>query len=250
MHFKTLHQLPGLTHTEGKFVRFLNKLSLKLGLGYNLLRVPDGITSMHTVEQRMNFMLMTMQVIHGGVEGEWIEAGCYDGQSAMVFQKVLQNYYPGRAVRLYDNFQSTYGKEGDIMDALLRNFAMNQLNPPAVIKGDFAETMPDQLPDRIAFAHVDCGYGGDRGQHSALITFLLENIYPRLTPGAVLTLMDYHDPDYTVEGNAVNPGVKPATDAFFKDKPEEISTLYGNKYSHALIVKGSHLRKGIPGFVR
>lgn len=250
MHFKTLHQLPGLTAKEGKVISFLNKLSLKLGLRYNLLRVPDGINSMHTVEQRMNFMLLAQQVIHGGVEGEWIEAGCYDGQSAMVFQKVFQNYYPGRAVRLYDNFQRTYGKDGGIQDALLRNFAAHQLNPPTVIKGNFSDTMPGQLPEQIAFAHIDCGYGGDPAEHAALITFLLENIYPRLTPGAVLTLMDYHDPEHTVEGNAVNPGVKPATDAFFSDKPEEISTLYGHAYSHACIVKGSHLRKGIPGFVR
>ena len=70
-----------------------------------------------------------------------------------------------------------------------------------------------------------------------IVLHLLKNIYPRLSSGAVVLFMDYHDPNLTVKGDAVNPGVKMACDVFFHDKPEVVYTLYGNQYSHGYIIK-------------
>lgn len=237
MHFKSLYNLPGMVRPEGSLVKLFNKVSQKLGLHYNLVRTPDGMNTMHTLEQRMNFMLLTQQVINTEVQGEWIEAGCFDGQSAMIFQKVLQNYFPDRSMWLYDNFQSKYGVEGNIRERLEKNFKSNLLNDPHICAGDFYETIPAQLPQQIAFGHIDCGFGGEPEKHKEIMLHLLRNIYPRLSPKAVLILMDYHDPDQTMKGDAINAGVKLACDEFFTDKPEEVFTLFGNRYSHGYIIK-------------
>ena len=65
----------------------------------------------------------------------------------------------------------------------------------------------------------------------------LHHVYFRLSKGAVLLFMDYHDPISTFKGVPINPGVKAACDLFFKDKPEKVFTLYGNQYSHGYIIK-------------
>jgi hypothetical protein len=65
----------------------------------------------------------------------------------------------------------------------------------------------------------------------------LEHAYPRMKPGAVGVLMDYHDPERTVEGWDCNPGVKEACDRFFRHRPEVVQMLYGKEYSHAFFRK-------------
>ena len=65
----------------------------------------------------------------------------------------------------------------------------------------------------------------------------LSHVYQRLSPGGILVLMDYHVPGLTVEGNDSNPGVRPAADAFFADRPERVITLYGGPCSHGYVRK-------------
>jgi O-methyltransferase len=42
----------------------------------------------------------------------------------------------------------------------------------------------------------------------------LEAVYPRMSPGAIGVLMDYHDPERTLRGWDCAPGVKQACDRF------------------------------------
>lgn len=237
MHFKELYLLPGIISTGPAIVNNFNKLLNRVGIRYNLMRVPDGMTNMHTTEQRINIFHLVSRVLQARVPGEFAEFGCFNGQSAMVIQKILQTGSPDAAVWLYDNFKNKYRKKSDVKSDLLQNFNQFKLNQPRIIEGDFLKTVPAVLPQKIAFAHIDCGFGGNPDLHMDIILHLLKNIYPRLSSGGIIMFMDYHDPNHTIKGDAINPGVKMACDVFFHDKPEKVYTLFGNQYSHGYILK-------------
>lgn len=237
MHFKELYLLPGIVSSGPAIINNFNKILNRLGIRFNLVRVPDGMSNMHTIEQRINIYHLVSRVLQFKVPGEFTEFGCFNGQSAMVIQKVLQSTISNGSVWLYDSFKSKYEQELDVKSVLLQNFERYNLNQPRIVEGDFLKTVPSELPQRIAFAHIDCGFGGNPELHMDIVLHLLKNIYPRLTPGAVVLFMDYHDPYHTVKGDAINPGVKMACDVFFNDKPEAVYTLFGNQYSHGYIIK-------------
>jgi len=84
------------------------------------------------------------------------------------------------------------------------------LAPPAVHGGWFQDTLPQELPRKICFAHIDCDY-------YTSVTEGLAAVYPRLADNAVVVIDDY---DW--EGL---PGVKIAVNEFLRDKPEIICPL-------------------------
>jgi O-methyltransferase len=108
---------------------------------------------------------------------------------------------------------------------------------PVIHAGDVFQTIPAELPERIAFAHIDLGSGSDVFEHTRLIVHGLSAIYKRMVPNGVMVFMDYHIPNVTVNGNDSNPGVRLACDGFFENKPEKIKLLYGGPCSHAYIRK-------------
>jgi O-methyltransferase len=55
----------------------------------------------------------------------------------------------------------------------------------------------------------------------------LEQVYPLLSPGAVVIVDDYCDSAKNPNAFAGFPGPKKACDEFFADKPERISVLVG-----------------------
>lgn len=237
MHFNELFRLPGLPAAAPSAIKLLNKIIRRLGFLWKLERVPNPRINMHTIEQRMNFIHLADRVGQQNIEGKWIETGCYTGQSAMVIQKVLQKYRPQERIILFDNFGNTYGEKASIKEILLNSFRNNHLNTPELVEGDFQTTIPVSLPEKIAFAHIDCGYGGPADEHRDTMLHLLKNIYPRMVSGGIIMLMDYHDPERTIGGDPINPGVKMGCDIFFSDKPEQVYTLYGNSYSQAYLIK-------------
>lgn len=237
MHFKEIFIFPGLPSVLPGAIKFVNKVIRRLGFHWKLESVPNPRIHMHTIEQRMNFMHLADRVGQQNIQGKWIETGCYTGQSAMVIQKVLQEYHPQERIVLFDHFGNTYGEKASIKEILLNSFRNHHLNDPELVEGDFHQTIPASLPDKIAFVHIDCGYGGPADEHRDTMLHLLNNIYPRMEKGSIMMFMDYHDPVNTIGGDPINPGVKLACDIFFKDKPERIQTLYGNNYSHAYLIK-------------
>ncbi|MGC4233783.1 MAG: hypothetical protein QM594_12470 [Niabella sp.] len=120
-------------------------------------------------------------------------------------------------MHLYDSFEKkiSYGDK-NIEDIPIENFEKEGLKMPAIHKGLFNETLPAQLPDQIAFAHIDCGFGGDKFQYKEIVLFCLENIYTKMLKGAVCVLTDYFDPSTNNPGIDCNPGVKLACDDFLK----------------------------------
>ncbi len=237
MDFIELYNLPGMAGRPKGLVKLINLVSRRMGFNYELTKIPDGKLHMHTVEQRMNFATLASCNLAYDVPGEWAEFGCYNGQSAMVFQKLLDEFRPGKKMKLYDSFTAKYELQQDIKESLLQNFKQNGLGTPDLIEGNFFDTVPNQLVDQYSLVHIDCGVGGDAGLHQKIIIHLLNNIYPRLSKGAIVLFMDYHDPEKTLRGQPINIGVKAACDQFFNDKAEKVITLNGNHYSHGYIIK-------------
>ncbi|HMR82962.1 MAG TPA: TylF/MycF/NovP-related O-methyltransferase [Niabella sp.] len=223
---------------EPKVIKVTNKLIKKLGYNFKIKREIDLFRDMNTIEQRINFFHILSTVIENNIEGEITEFGCFTGQCAILFQKILDFNHSGKTLHLYDSFEKKFSySDKNIEEILLENFREQGLKAPVIHKGLFNETLPDQLPDKIAFAHIDCGFGGDKFQHKEIVVFCLEQIYPKMPKGAVCVLMDYFDPSTNNPGIDCNPGVKLACDDFFKDKPEVIVCLYSNQVPHAYFKK-------------
>lgn len=200
----------------------------------------SGIST--NVEQRMNMYHLASQVIAYDVPGDFVEVGCNEGQSAVLLRKVLVAYRSEKQLHVYDSFEGlptvgaedgdTY-KDGDLAttrEILLENFATHGLAPPVIHKGWFADTLPTELPERIAFAHLD----GDLYE-SILVS--LQHVYPRLSRGAICLIDDYCDPEINPKGWNHLPGVKKACDEYLAGRPEEICYLYSGTFTHAFFRK-------------
>jgi O-methyltransferase len=222
-------------------VRFLNKILEKLGSGLRLSR-PQRTGWMTNTEKRINMFHLADQVLFYGVPGDFVELGCHAGQSAALLRRIMDNY--GRqSLHVYDSFAGLpelKPEDGDTSiyhegwgriseEALLSNFRRLDLQPPIVHAGWFEDTLPAELPEKIAFAHLD-------GDLYDSIKISLEFVYPRLSKGAICLIDDYCDPDIHDRWLEL-PGVKRACDEFLKDKPEKVFLLYASGHSHGYFRK-------------
>ena len=214
------------------WARLANKVLGKLGFAVEFAPRFDHRNSMVSAAQVANFQHLLTQVIAQGVPGDVVELGCYTGSTTAVITSVARKLDPSRAVHAFDSFGFELGKVRGIRAAFEKNLRDLDLPLPLIHEGDFFETLPSQLPERIAFLHIDCGVGGDHELHSRLVAHCLESAYPRMSSGAIGVLMDYFVPGRTVEGFDSNPGVKKAADAFFTGKKEKMFDLYGGQCSH------------------
>lgn len=227
-------------HSNERFV-FINKLLKKIGL--RLTGSFDTAADMNSLEQRINFFHLLRSVLDNDIPGELVELGTFTGQSALLFQKTLSIQPSSKSLHLYDSFNVQFKESGDVLEVLKANFIKAKLPIPHIHKGLFEETIPEQLPEQIAFAHIDCGWGGDPKVHEELILFCMKHIYPRLSPGAVCVFMDYYDPKMnpfvpkSYHLDKINIGVRKAVNDFFKDKIEKPFLLYGGQASHGYIIK-------------
>lgn len=175
--------------------------------------------------------------------GHVVELGCNRGQASTLLQTIIEEYDPSRRLHVYDSFEglpaldekdagSPYaaGTLEATRDALLANFKRQGLRPPEIHKGWFNETLPNGLPDPIAFAYLD-------GDLYDSIKVSLEHVYPKLSPGAICVIDDYADPVAHPESWNLLPGVKAACDEFLADKPEKVSCLYAAEMSHGYFRK-------------
>ncbi|HWZ21356.1 MAG TPA: TylF/MycF/NovP-related O-methyltransferase [Cytophagaceae bacterium] len=198
---------------------------------------------MTNIEQRINLFHLAEQVIVYGVEGDFVELGCHEGTTAALLQIVIEGNNSSKDLYLFDSFEglpkplkedeNTPFKEGMLLaseEKLRENFNNAGLTTPKIFKGWFDDTLKDNLPEKIAFAHLD----GDLYE-SILIS--LHEVYPLLTKNAICVIDDYNDLNKTPNGFKDLPGVKAACDLFFKDKPEKIYSLYCDNYAHAYFRK-------------
>jgi O-methyltransferase len=179
--------------------------------------------TMMNVCRMMDIYHLLSQVVVFGVEGSVVELGAHEGQSAILIQEIVNYHRTNMEFHVYDSFSGLperheydaggYLLPGDLSTSesvFLNNFALRSLEPPIVHCGWFHDTLPDELPRKICFVHIDSDF------YTSVIEGL-EAVYPRLADNAIVVIDDY---DW--EGL---PGVKIAVNDFLQDKPEKICSL-------------------------
>jgi len=234
--------------TAEAFDRRITRLMRRLGGQRGsepMAAISSGVTT--NFERRVNMYHLLDQVLAFNVPGDVVEVGCYTGESSVILQTLICRHGQHRQLPLYDSFEGLpvpseqdgselpqWARDGGGLDASLdvvrEGFRRYGLPVPALHKGWFKDTLSTQLPDQIAFAHLD----GDL--YESILTGL-EQVYPRLSPGAICLIDDYCDPAVDPDGWNMLPGVKRACDEFFLGKPERIEPLYAGAASHAFFRK-------------
>ena len=237
MHFDNQYfnrkRTPAIERTQ----KWVNRILYRMGMMATIEPLFSHSTHMVSSLQKINFYHLLNEVVFHRVAGEVAELGCFEGQTAVSFSRILQANHSSKKLMLFDSFQHNLGLAGSIEDRLRNNFTNAGLPLPEIIKGDVFETVPSRLPAAIAFAHIDLGVGGDKDLHRKLITHALKCVYERMSPGAVCVVMDYYIPEVTVDGYDSNPGTRIACDAFLNDKPEKMFVLPGGEFSHGFFRK-------------
>ncbi|MFK7800831.1 MAG: TylF/MycF/NovP-related O-methyltransferase [Anaerolineae bacterium] len=176
------------------------------------------------------------------VAGEFIEAGCALGGSAVVISAAKQQ---ARPFHLYDTFEmipppsekdgedvheryeiitqgkatgisgdTYYGYQDNLLDEVTNTFTEFQLPTAAhnitMHKGLFEDTLSVDHP--VAMAHLDCDW-----YESVLVC--LQQIVPNLTVGGLLIIDDYNDWS----------GCKQAIDEYFSDKQADFRFDFGSQ---------------------
>ena len=230
--------------TSSRKLRLVNKLLSRIGMSAQL--TPTFTGYMTTIEQRINLFHLLSQVLAYGVPGDIVEVGTHEGVTAALFMKVMARLDPGRSLHLFDAF------ENPPVSAVLGHFERLGLPTPVVRAGWLHETLPANLPPRVAFFSIDLGPGRFAEALGEDVLLALSTLYPRMAPGAVGVLQDYCDPTiYDQPGHHfpelirstkywnLYPQVKWACDAFFGDKPERVHPLFGGNYSHGYFRKAT-----------
>lgn len=231
--------------TPNGWQRFANKVMRKL-------RIPAQLTPprphMASVEVRMNLFFLLEQVLVNKIPGDIVELGCNSGDSTIVMRKMLDQLAPEKQLHAFDSFEglpelSENDKQDGVyqkgymasgLEVFTRKFGSLGLKMPHTHKGWFEETVPKDLPEKIAFVLID----GDLYESTKHV---LPHVYARMDPGAIAMIAVYYDenifPRKDLAGGYRSPGVKRATDEFFKDKPEKISLIYACENSNGYFRK-------------
>lgn len=181
------------------------------------------IISDQVTRERLRVVLSAFEkVLQATVPGDVVEFGCYVGTTSLFLRRLLNAYYQsnGRELHVYDSFaglpekapedRSVAGdqfKAGELQvgkKQLLHEFYKANLRPPIVHKAWFNDLTIDDLPKHIAFAFLD-------GDFYDSIMDSLRLVWPRLKPGAIVTVDDF--------GREALPGAERAVREFLHDKP-------------------------------
>jgi O-methyltransferase len=229
-------------HFVLKFRR--DDLNRYFGIKYSHLDPNENLLQggMISLEQAVNIYHLLTQAVLMDVPGDVVELGCYEGTTAIVMQKTLDQHRSSKTLHVYDSFAGlparspedgdTRFQPGDCQTTkqrLIQNFQRSGVKLPVVHEGWFTDTLPDGLPPRICFAHVDCDFYSSVRQS-------LEAVYPRLAPGGIVVVDDYTDPA-VLAVNDILPGVKRACDEYLRDKEEEMHVLLAGSGSHGYFRK-------------
>jgi O-methyltransferase len=176
----------------------------------DLLKQSIGMQDFSRIVHVCHYVLETQHL-----EGDIVEFGCHAGQTSR-----LISYISPKPVYVYDSFEGFPEVEGQVkgtmtatMDDLVYNFVSAGVRMPYLRKGYFCDTKPEDVPEKISFAHLD-------GDLYISIMDPLKLIYDRMVPGGVILVDDFGDDQYW-------PGARKAVEEFFADKPEEIIELKG-----------------------
>jgi O-methyltransferase len=150
------------------------------------------------------------------VEGDIVEFGTYRGSTAALMASLSK-----KKIWLYDAFSglpekqrvdgndSTFktGTLATSINVVIKCFQDAGLPQPMIINKWFKDVIVEDLPESIAFAHLD-------GDFYESIRDSIRLVYPKMTQGGIVIIDDYNH-------NGL-PGVKAAIDEYLNDKPEKI----------------------------
>lgn len=198
----------------------------------SLPRSGDPQTRVYRIEHLNCIYWCLSQVLFHKIPGAVVELGCYDGRASVLMRHLMDHYASNASLHVYDSFQGlpppgqldTTLQAGDLAaspERLLQTYRHWQVEPPVIHEGWFDQTLADELPDAICFAHLDADY-----YDSTLVA--LAQVYPRLSSGAILLMDDYCDRTKSPQACDKYPGVKLAADEYFRDKPERPWVLVGS----------------------
>lgn len=139
------------------------------------------------------------KVLAAGVAGDVVELGCYVGTTSLFLQRLLVGV--DKTLHVYDSFAglppkvaadaSPAGeqfKQGELLATkaqLIKHFKQAGLPLPVIHKAWFEELTVADTPDTISFAFLD-------GDFYTSIRASLKVVWPKLAPGAVVVVDDYH----------------------------------------------------------
>lgn len=158
------------------------------------------------------------------LEGDFVELGCYKGDTSLLLQKLLHKNGEDHRLFLYDSFEglpertkedaSVAGdgfKKGELLvtkKEVVMRFKKAGLPVPKIKKAFFEDLDPGEilqdgsirpgdLPEKIAFAFLD-------GDLYSSIKTSLSLVLPRLTKNAILLVHDYNNPQLPGVARAVD----------------------------------------------
>jgi O-methyltransferase len=189
----------------------------------SILKVDDPTMNAIRLLNHYHFLL---QVLEYEVEGDVVELGTYSGNSSRLIAAVMEFCESEKDFYLFDSFEGLpeFSKKDEgtwemfhpgmfsyPKERLLENLSFFETKGRKIpIEGWFEDTVPEKLPEKICYAHLD-------GDLYESIKTSLEGVYPRLSKGAICVV-----DDYSLKGF---PGCTLATDEFLADKPEEIRDM-------------------------
>ncbi len=178
--------------------------------------INDQVTPAETSE----ILHQAEQVLAQGVAGDFVELGCYRGDTSVLLGKLLQAQSPDRRLWIYDSFAGLPAKTAEDSSSaganfqagelfvtkreVIDNLRKNQLKNVIVKKAWFNDLQDKDLPKEIAFAFCD----GDL--YSSIKTSLFL-VTPRLADKGTIIIHDYNNPEL--------PGSARAVDEFLKKQP-------------------------------
>jgi O-methyltransferase len=175
-------------------------------------------------EDQLDYLVLyALDAIEKGIEGDFVEFGCYVGESSKYLRKTLDETKSNKDLYVYDSFEglpplskweeNTGWRAGTLNvseEILIKNFRDNNLKPPYTNKGWFKDIPDYRIPDKIAFAFLD-------GDFYDSIFDSLTKIYNKVSDGGYILFHDYERNDL--------PGVKAAIEAFFALRGESFNIL-------------------------
>ena len=165
------------------------------------------------------------QVLANNVRGDIVEFGCYIGTTNLFMRRLLDqtNESITRHLHAYDSFaglppktaadsspaglQFQAGELTVSKKQFLQEFQRAHLRPPIIHKAWFKALTAEDVPAQIAYAFLD-------GDFYESIMTSLQLVWPRLSPGGVITIDDYQ--------REALPGASRAVRDFCQNKPVTI----------------------------
>lgn len=167
----------------------------------------DQVTSEET-QIILNFAKLCL-----GMEGDFVELGCYKGDTSVLLGKLLQKSQAPGKLWIYDSFAGLPAKTSEDASGAGQNFQAGELLVTKrevitklkksglynviVKKAWFSDLTSTDLPPKIAFAFLD-------GDLYASIKTSLALVYPRLSQGGVILVHDYNNPELPGSARAVD----------------------------------------------